>query len=122
VRLLHGQGLRFGGDYSVYPSDPFRYHAHYLANGYGWDEEVAMLDLATSGRPRAPPPPINVQGSEEISARLFSRHVFFAFQLARLSNDLRQLMFSWRFDHCDRLVWVAIDPLQLVLVCVPLGI
>jgi tRNA-splicing endonuclease subunit Sen34 len=43
-------GLRFGGDYSVYPGDPFRYHAHYLANGYGWDEEVAMLDLVTSGR------------------------------------------------------------------------
>ncbi|KAG7287804.1 hypothetical protein NEMBOFW57_007319 [Staphylotrichum longicolle] len=43
-------GLRFGGDYSVYPGDPFRYHAHYLANGYGWDEPVAMLDLVTSGR------------------------------------------------------------------------
>jgi len=43
-------GLRFGGDYSVYPGDPFRYHAHYLANSYGWDEEVAMLDLVTSGR------------------------------------------------------------------------
>jgi tRNA-splicing endonuclease subunit Sen34 len=34
----------------VYPGDPFRYHAHYLANSYGWDEEVAMLDLVTSGR------------------------------------------------------------------------
>ncbi|EAQ87966.1 hypothetical protein CHGG_04585 [Chaetomium globosum CBS 148.51] len=43
-------GLRFGGDYSVYPGDPFRYHAHYLANSYGWDEEVAMLDLVASGR------------------------------------------------------------------------
>ncbi|KAK4042816.1 PAXNEB-domain-containing protein [Parachaetomium inaequale] len=43
-------GLRFGGDYSVYPGDPFRYHAHYLANSYGWDEQVAMLDLVTSGR------------------------------------------------------------------------
>ncbi|KAK4126064.1 SEN34 subunit of tRNA-splicing endonuclease [Parathielavia appendiculata] len=43
-------GLRFGGDYSVYPGDPFRYHAHYLANSYRWDEEVAMLDLVTSGR------------------------------------------------------------------------
>ncbi|KXX77123.1 putative tRNA-splicing endonuclease subunit tsp-4 [Madurella mycetomatis] len=43
-------GLRFGGDYSVYPGDPFRYHAHYLANSYGWDEEIPMLDLVTSGR------------------------------------------------------------------------
>lgn len=43
-------GLRFGGDLSVYPGDPFRYHAHYLANGYGWDEPVPMLDLVTSGR------------------------------------------------------------------------
>ncbi|KAL2023958.1 hypothetical protein VTK56DRAFT_193 [Thermocarpiscus australiensis] len=43
-------GLRFGGDYSVYPGDPFRYHAHYLANSYGWDEEIPMLDLVTLGR------------------------------------------------------------------------
>ena len=43
-------GLRFGGDYSVYPGDPFRYHAHYLANSYRWDEQIAMLDLVTSGR------------------------------------------------------------------------
>lgn len=43
-------GLRFGGDYSVYPGDPFRYHAHYLANSYDWHEQVAMLDLVTSGR------------------------------------------------------------------------
>ncbi|GAB1319033.1 tRNA-splicing endonuclease subunit [Madurella fahalii] len=43
-------GLRFGGDYSVYPGDPFRYHAHYLANSYGWDKEIPMLDLVTSGR------------------------------------------------------------------------
>ncbi|KAK4165158.1 putative tRNA-splicing endonuclease subunit tsp-4 [Cladorrhinum sp. PSN259] len=43
-------GLRFGGDYSVYPGDPFRYHAHYLANAYGWNEEIPMLDVVTSGR------------------------------------------------------------------------
>ncbi|KAL1841839.1 hypothetical protein VTJ49DRAFT_6516 [Mycothermus thermophilus] len=43
-------GLRFGGRLSVYPGDPFRYHAHYLANGYGWDEPVPMLDVVTSGR------------------------------------------------------------------------
>jgi len=43
-------GLRFGGDYSVYPGDPFRFHAHYLANSYGWDQKIPMLDLTTSGR------------------------------------------------------------------------
>ncbi|KAK3306946.1 uncharacterized protein B0T15DRAFT_528666 [Chaetomium strumarium] len=43
-------GLRFGGDYSVYPGDPFRYHAHHMANSYGWDEEIPMLDLVMSGR------------------------------------------------------------------------
>lgn len=43
-------GLRFGGGYSVYPGDPFRYHAHYLANAYGWNEEIPMLDVVTSGR------------------------------------------------------------------------
>lgn len=43
-------GLRFGGDFSVYPGDPFRYHAHYLANSFEWDEELPMLDLVTSGR------------------------------------------------------------------------
>lgn len=43
-------GLRFGGDYSVYPGDPFRYHAHYMANSYGWSQGIPMLDLVTSGR------------------------------------------------------------------------
>ncbi|SPQ20017.1 69c89e4d-f900-4055-acf6-1fe6d9943f74 [Thermothielavioides terrestris] len=43
-------GLRFGGDFSVYPGDPFRYHAHYLANSYGWHDEIPLLDLVTSGR------------------------------------------------------------------------
>ncbi len=43
-------GLRFGGAYSVYPGDPFRYHAHFLANSYGWNEEIDMLDIVGSGR------------------------------------------------------------------------
>lgn len=43
-------GLRFGGDYSVYPGDPFRFHAHFMATGYGWEEEITMLDLVASGR------------------------------------------------------------------------
>lgn len=43
-------GLRFGANYSVYPGDPFRYHAHFLANEYEWDEKVDILDLIGSGR------------------------------------------------------------------------
>jgi tRNA-splicing endonuclease subunit Sen34 len=43
-------GLRFGGDYNVYPGDPFRYHAHFLALSLGWNEEFPMLDLVARGR------------------------------------------------------------------------
>ncbi|KAB5540491.1 PAXNEB protein-domain-containing protein [Coniochaeta sp. 2T2.1] len=43
-------GLRFGGDYSVYPGDPFRFHAHFMATSYEWEEEITMLDLVASGR------------------------------------------------------------------------
>lgn len=43
-------GLRFGGDYSVYPGDPFRYHAHFIATSYDWDEEITVLDLVGGGR------------------------------------------------------------------------
>lgn len=43
-------GIRFGADYSVYPGDPFRYHAHFMATSYEWDEDIAVLDLVTGGR------------------------------------------------------------------------
>lgn len=43
-------GLRFGAKYSVYPGDPLRYHAHFLANGFQWDEKIPMLDIVGSGR------------------------------------------------------------------------
>ncbi|KAG8166383.1 hypothetical protein KVR01_002072 [Diaporthe batatas] len=43
-------GIRFGADYSVYPGDPFRYHAHFMATSFGWDEEVTLLDLVSGGR------------------------------------------------------------------------
>ncbi len=43
-------GLRFGADYSAYPGDPFRYHAHFMANSYEWDEEIPLLDIITLGR------------------------------------------------------------------------
>lgn len=43
-------GLRFGGDYSVYPGDPFRYHAHFIATSFEWEEEITMLDIVGGGR------------------------------------------------------------------------
>lgn len=43
-------GIRFGADYSVYPGDPFRYHAHFMATSYGWNEEITVLDLVAGGR------------------------------------------------------------------------
>lgn len=43
-------GIRFGADYSVYPGDPFRYHAHFMATSFDWDEDITMLDLVSGGR------------------------------------------------------------------------
>ncbi|KAI1383372.1 SEN34 subunit of tRNA-splicing endonuclease [Hypoxylon trugodes] len=43
-------GLRFGCDYNVYPGDPLRFHSHFQATSYGWDEEITMLDLVAGGR------------------------------------------------------------------------
>lgn len=43
-------GLRFGGALSVYPGDPFRYHAHFVATSYGWDEPIKLLDVVSTGR------------------------------------------------------------------------
>jgi tRNA-splicing endonuclease subunit Sen34 len=43
-------GLRFGCDYNVYPGDPLRFHSHFAAVHFGWDEEITMLDLVGGGR------------------------------------------------------------------------
>ncbi|KAI0135189.1 SEN34 subunit of tRNA-splicing endonuclease [Daldinia grandis] len=43
-------GLRFGCDYNVYPGDPLRFHSHFQATSYGWEEEIAVLDLVAGGR------------------------------------------------------------------------
>lgn len=43
-------GIRFGGQYSVYPGDPFRFHAHFIANSYKWDQDIDMLELVGVGR------------------------------------------------------------------------
>jgi len=43
-------GLRFGCDYTVYPGDPLRFHSHFLAVGYEWDEDIPLMDLIGGGR------------------------------------------------------------------------
>ncbi|KAI1107921.1 SEN34 subunit of tRNA-splicing endonuclease [Jackrogersella minutella] len=43
-------GLRFGCDYNVYPGDPLRFHSHFQAASFAWDEPVAVLDLVAGGR------------------------------------------------------------------------
>lgn len=43
-------GLRFGSNFNVYPGDPLRFHAHFLANAYEFDEEISLLDLIGGGR------------------------------------------------------------------------
>ncbi len=43
-------GLRFGCDYAVYPGDPLRFHSHFLAVGYGWNEDIPLMDLVGGGR------------------------------------------------------------------------
>lgn len=43
-------GLRFGCDYTVYPGDPLRFHAHFLGVGYDWDEEIPLVDIVGGGR------------------------------------------------------------------------
>ena len=56
ARYLQGSGyfttpgLRFGCRYSVYPGDPLRFHAHYMANDYDWDEAIPILDIVEAGR------------------------------------------------------------------------
>ena len=43
-------GLRFGCQYNVYPGDALRYHSHFLATGFDWDEEIDLLTLVGGGR------------------------------------------------------------------------
>ncbi|KAF4452864.1 hypothetical protein F53441_4367 [Fusarium austroafricanum] len=43
-------GLRFGAKYSVYPGDPLRFHAHFMANQYDWEEDISVLDIVAGGR------------------------------------------------------------------------
>lgn len=43
-------GLRFGCDFNVYPGDPLRFHSHFLATSYDFDQDIPMLDIIGGGR------------------------------------------------------------------------
>ncbi|XP_040181617.1 tRNA-splicing endonuclease subunit Sen34 isoform X2 [Rana temporaria] len=43
-------GSKFGGDFLVYPGDPMRFHAHYIAICFPQDEEIPLRDIITAGR------------------------------------------------------------------------
>ncbi|XP_063798855.1 tRNA-splicing endonuclease subunit Sen34 isoform X2 [Pseudophryne corroboree] len=43
-------GSKFGGDFLVYPADPMRFHAHYIAICFPQAEEIALSDIITVGR------------------------------------------------------------------------
>ncbi|KDE06053.1 hypothetical protein MVLG_03607 [Microbotryum lychnidis-dioicae p1A1 Lamole] len=46
-----GGGLRFGGDFLVYPGDPLRYHSHFtLTVLSSLDQKIMPLDLISYGR------------------------------------------------------------------------
>ncbi|XP_060903355.1 tRNA-splicing endonuclease subunit Sen34 [Labrus mixtus] len=55
-RDLRGRGFyltsagKFGGDFLVYPGDPLRFHAHFIAVCLSADEPVCLLDLLSVAR------------------------------------------------------------------------
>lgn len=55
-RDLRGRGFfltsagKFGGDFLVYPGDPLRFHAHFIAVCVTLDESICMLDVLSVAR------------------------------------------------------------------------
>ncbi|CAI5692407.1 unnamed protein product [Oreochromis niloticus] len=55
-RDLQGRGFyltsagKFGGDFLVYPGDPLRFHAHFIAVCVSLDESVCLLDVLAVAR------------------------------------------------------------------------
>ncbi|XP_010584907.1 tRNA-splicing endonuclease subunit Sen34 [Loxodonta africana] len=41
---------KFGGDFLVYPGDPLRFHAHYIAQCWGAEDPIPLQDLVSAGR------------------------------------------------------------------------
>ncbi|KAK9397506.1 tRNA-splicing endonuclease subunit Sen34 [Crotalus adamanteus] len=43
-------GSKFGGDFLVYPGDPMRFHAHYIALCFSKDVPISLCDIISAGR------------------------------------------------------------------------
>ncbi|KAF0479757.1 tRNA-intron endonuclease catalytic domain-like protein [Gigaspora margarita] len=43
-------GIKFGGDYLLYPGDPLRYHSHFIATIIDMNKELSPMDIITFGR------------------------------------------------------------------------
>ncbi|ETE63955.1 tRNA-splicing endonuclease subunit Sen34 [Ophiophagus hannah] len=43
-------GSKFGGDFLVYPGDPMRFHAHYIALCFSKDAPISLCDIISAGR------------------------------------------------------------------------
>ncbi|XP_042331795.1 tRNA-splicing endonuclease subunit Sen34 [Sceloporus undulatus] len=43
-------GSKFGGDFLVYPGDPMRFHAHYIALCVSQDTPLSLCDIISAGR------------------------------------------------------------------------
>lgn len=43
-------GLRFGCQYLVYPGDPLRFHSHFLACYFEWEDPMDLLTIIGGGR------------------------------------------------------------------------
>lgn len=41
---------KFGGDFLVYPGDPLRFHAHYIAQCWAAKDPIPLQDLVSAGR------------------------------------------------------------------------
>lgn len=41
---------KFGGDFLVYPGDPLRFHAHYIAQCWAPEDPIPLQDLISAGR------------------------------------------------------------------------
>ncbi|XP_039735808.1 tRNA-splicing endonuclease subunit Sen34 isoform X2 [Pteropus medius] len=41
---------KFGGDFLVYPGDPLRFHAHYIAQCWAPGDSIPLQDLVSAGR------------------------------------------------------------------------
>ncbi|EJU05471.1 hypothetical protein DACRYDRAFT_45876 [Dacryopinax primogenitus] len=45
-----GSGLKFGGDWLVYPGDPLRYHSHFVASARGMRDPLHPMEIIAFGR------------------------------------------------------------------------